>query len=184
MMPPTRAIGVRLHSLGEKHVLQVRTHGFTLSRMEPYETWDRLLSEARRLWDFYRQGLDVEAVLRVASRFINNLKLPMKAGQPFQDYLTRPPDVPDGLPQGVLSFMQRVVLLDPELDLRANVIQLLQEGPRVADHVPVILDIDVYKDVDLQPDTEDLWTLLAKLRTFKNAIFFASLTEKAVELFE
>jgi uncharacterized protein (TIGR04255 family) len=179
-----RELGVRLHSTDGKYVLQARTSGFTLSRLEPYENWDALLSEARSLWKTYADALEIEAVRRVATRFINNLKLPMKAGEVFEMYLTTPPQVPDELPQGVLGFMQRVVVLKPELDLKANVIQLLQEGIAPADHIPVILDIDVYKQVSMPPDSSDIWPLLAELRVFKNAIFFASLTETAVGLFE
>lgn len=177
-------LGVRLHSPDEKFVLQVRTNGFTLSRLEPYETWENLVAEARRLWTIYNGGLEPEAIIRVATRFINQLKLPMKPGERFQEYLTKPPDVPEELPQGVLGFMQRMVILHPELDARTNLIQLLQEGVTPADHVPIILDIDVYKMVNLPPETEDAWNLLGELRIFKNAVFFASLTEKAVELFE
>jgi len=180
----SQELGVRLHSPDEKYVLQVRTSGFTLSRLEPYETWENLVGEARRLWAIYLGRLQPEAIVRVATRFINQLKLPMKPGEQFQEYLTKPPDIPEELPQGVLGFMQRMVILHPQLDARANLIQLLQEGMAPADYVPVILDIDVYKLVNLSPETEDAWNLLGELRVFKNATFFASLTEKTVELFE
>jgi uncharacterized protein (TIGR04255 family) len=80
--------------------------------------------------------------------------------------------------------MQQLVILHPELDARTNLTQLLQEGVAPADHVPVILDIDVYKTVILPPETEDAWNLLKELRVIKNEVFFASLTEKAVELFQ
>jgi hypothetical protein len=41
-----------------------------------------------------------------------------------------------------------------------------------------------YQQLELPPDTADMWKLLAELRVFKNRVFFAYLTEKAVELFE
>jgi hypothetical protein len=70
--------------------------------------------------------------------------------------------------------MQQLVILHPELDARTNLTQLLQEGVAPADHVPVILP----------PETEDAWNLLTELRVIKNEVFFAGLTEKAVELFQ
>jgi len=179
-----RELGIRLQSQNGKYVLQARTNGFTLSRLEPYERWDALLAEAQSLWKSYTEIIQVEVVSRVATRFINNLKLPMKPGEVFETYLTKPPEVPDELPQGVLGFMQRVVLLKAELDLKANVIQLLQEGIAPLDHIPVILDIDVYKQVAKPANSSDIWLLLAELRKFKNEIFFASLTETTVDLFE
>lgn len=180
----SRELGMRLHSQDGKYVLQARTNGFTVSRLEPYERWDTLLDETRSLWRVYRETVEAETVTRVATRFINNLKLPMKPGEVFEMYLTAAPQVPHELPQGVLGFMQRVVVLKPELGLKASVTQLLQEGIAPPDHIPVILDIDVYKQVSMLPDSVDIWPLLAELRTFKNEIFFASITEPAVGLFE
>src|SRR5262245_37268881 len=53
--PVTRAaqssvIGVRLHSADERYVAQLSVEGFTLSRLQPYESWETLIGEARRLW--------------------------------------------------------------------------------------------------------------------------------------
>ena len=180
----SQGLGIRLHSSDEKYVLQLRTNGFTLSRLEPYETWENLVAETRRLWVMYVRSLGPEIVHRVATRFINRLKLPMKAGELFEEYLTKPPDVPDELPQGVLGFTQRIVIVHPDLKARANVIQVLQEGVAPADHVPIILDIDVYDMVEILPETEEAWNILEQLRVFKNAVFFASLTEKTVGLYE
>ncbi len=177
-------LGVRLNSNDEKYVLQIRTNGFTLSRLEPYETWEVLLAEMRRLWSLYIDLVEPEVVTRVATRFINRLKLPMVPGEEFGDYLTKPPEVPEELPQAILSFMQRTVIPHPDNGVIANLIQLLEEGVTPDDHVPVMLDIDVYKMVNFGPDTEESWNLLETLRVYKNAIFFASLTEKTVELFE
>lgn len=177
-------LGVRLHSTDEKYVMQARANGFTLSRLEPYESWDRLVSEARRLWQIYEKVLQPKAITRVATRYINLLKLPMSPGEHFEEYLTKPPQVPTELPQGVMAFLQRMVILHPELGAAANVIQLLQEGPAPSDHVPIILDIDVYKVVQLSPEAADAWNLLGQLRTFKNAVFFAHVTEKTVGLLE
>jgi uncharacterized protein (TIGR04255 family) len=178
----SREIGIRLQS-DQKYVLQLRTDGLTLSRLEPYETWEKLVTEGKRLWEIYRRSLEPDMVMRVATRYINLLKLPMSQGGQFEEYLTKPPQVPDGLPQAVQGFMQRVALWKPEIDARANVIQLLQDGPVPADHVPIVIDIDVYKQVELHPES-DLWKLLGDLRVFKNEIFFAHLTDRAVGLFE
>lgn len=108
----------------------------------------------------------------------------MQQGEHFEQYLTKPPSVPEGLPQGVLGFMQRIVIVEPALGRQANVIQLLQEGAAPPDHVPVLLDIDAYKQLEMSPSNTDVWALLSSLRAFKNQIFFEYLTEKSVELFE
>ena len=180
----TRERGIRLRSRKDpSFILQIRPNGFTMSRLEPYQNWEHLLRETKSLWQRYADVTKASQVTRIATRFINNLKLPMQDGQGFEAYLTKPPDVPPEMPQGVLGFMQRIVIVDPVHDVKANIIQLLQEGVAAPDHVPIILDIDVYKTVRMSIDDPTIWESMTRLRVFKNEIFFASLTEPAVELF-
>ena len=94
-------VGLRLHSADEKYVAQFRLSGFTLSRLPPYENWEILLEEARRLWSIYIKCLAPTHVVRVATRFINNLHLPLETGGSFQTYLNKLVDVPDEAPQAV-----------------------------------------------------------------------------------
>jgi uncharacterized protein (TIGR04255 family) len=100
----------------------------------------------------------------------------------FSDYLTAPPVVPDGLPQGVSSFLTRVVIHEPSTGANAVITQALEPvGGEVA---PVILDIDVFK---LRPEgieENDAWDTIEKLRHFKNQIFFQSITEKLKEMYK
>jgi uncharacterized protein (TIGR04255 family) len=50
-------IGVRLQSQNEKYVAQLSLEGFALSRLQPYESWENLVAEARRLWQDYSECL-------------------------------------------------------------------------------------------------------------------------------
>ncbi len=180
----SQSLGIRLHSSDEKYVLQLTSIGFTLSRLEPYESWEKLIAEARRHWERYSSAIQPAAITRVATRFINRIAIPMKPAEQFEEYLTAPPMVPDELPQGVVGFTQRVVVVDPETDARANIVQSLQEGLPSPDVVPIVVDIDVYKMVEMKPNAEDAWELLDGLRVFKNSAFYASITEKTVALYE
>lgn len=179
----SRDLGVRYHSLpDERYVAQFQLSGFTLSRLSPYETWDKLIAETQRLWRIYVECVSPQAVTRVATRFINNLRLPMQTGDRFETYLAASPQVPQALPQSVSAFLQRVVIYSPQLQANANVTQFWQPG-NDADRVSVILDIDVYRETEFSPDGVEMWEYLSQLRALKNAVFFESLTEKAVELY-
>jgi uncharacterized protein (TIGR04255 family) len=178
----SRELGIRLHSRDEKYVAQFSREGFTFSRLAPYETWEKLVAEAQRLWMVYVECVHPEAINRVGARFINNLQLPMQPGEQFEEYLATPPQVPPALPQQVLEFLQRVVIHDTNTGLRAIVTQLLQGGVW-NDRIPVILDIDVFCQLEFAPEARDAWSLLGRMRDFKNRVFFESLTEKAVELY-
>jgi uncharacterized protein (TIGR04255 family) len=176
-------IGLRLHSADEKYVLQCRLAGFTLSRLAPYEAWPTLKQEAKRVWSIYRNRLTPTKVTRAATRFINNLRLPLEVGEPFQNYLEKFADVPNEAPQHMASFFQRFQLVDIPGNAFVNLTVALDSTPPEGP-TPVILDIDAYAFRNLTPDSEDLWVTLEQLRELKNRCFFGSLTERAVELYQ
>jgi len=170
-------------SADKKQVFQARIDGFTFNRLNPYDNWEVFRSEAFRLWQLYSKLLSPE-IVRVALRFINKFDIPLFPNPicDFNEYLTSAPNVPEGLPQGISSFLTRVVINEPKLDAAAIVTQAFEQivDPK---YIPIILDIDVFKQMDSITE-EDAWQMLEKLRDFKNNIFFRSITEKAKELFK
>ena len=179
--PIKKINGFRFISEDKKQILQARLDGFTFSRLKPYKSWDELKKEAKRLWDFYKEIVKPLAITRVAVRYINNLNIPMPLGD-FGDYLTAPPTVPDKLPQGVSSFLTRVVIREPDNKADAIITQALEQV--VTDTAPIILDIDVFKSNPDSMDEKDTWAILEKLRVFKNKIFFESITKGLKETFK
>ncbi|NJO32689.1 MAG: TIGR04255 family protein [Rhodospirillales bacterium] len=177
----SRELGVRLHSADGKYVMLWRTNGLSVSRLTPYETWESLAAQANVLWKVYRDRLPAIEVTRVATRYVNQIRLPIKLGEEFEEYLTASPQIPKELPQFVGGFTQRVEMATSDLNLRANVIQLFQDLND--DGATVVLDIDAFKPCELSPESTVVWKLLDELRVFKNQIFFAHITEKTVGLF-
>jgi uncharacterized protein (TIGR04255 family) len=175
-------IGLRLHSHDEKYVAQCRVSGFTLSRLPPYEDWKELTTEAKRLWATYTKGLSPQKVTRVATRFINNLQLPMDSGASYQKYLNKFVDVPNETPQAVASFLQSFQLVDVEIDARVNLTLALDNTPP-GERVPVILDIDAFKVANFDPPSQNIWDTLENLRQLKNQCFFGTITEATAELY-
>jgi uncharacterized protein (TIGR04255 family) len=176
-------VGLRLHSADEKYVGQFRLAGFTLSRLPPYEKWENLLEEARRLWAIYVESLAPTRVVRVATRFINNLNLPLEPGESFQTYLHKLVDVPEEAPQAVEAFFQRFRLVDSARGARV-ILTLALDGMPAGGPAPVILDIDAFIAAKLNPLDRELWTILERLRELKNRSFFGTITEPAAELYE
>lgn len=174
---------VRLHSEDEKYVAQVRVKGFTLSRLAPYKTWPSLVGEAKRLWSIYLERVEPVRVDRVATRFINNLQLPLGPVESFQTYLRKFADVPDEAPQALTSFFQRFQLVDAESRASVNLTLALESAPP-SGLVPVILDIDAFAFKDMEPQSEEIWDIIEGLRNLKNRCFFGSLTERAIGLYE
>lgn len=176
-------VGLRLHSNDERYVAQFTISGFTLSRLPPYETWENLLAETRRLWSVYVQCLSPTRVGRVATRFINNLQLPLKPGASFQLYVNKLIDVPDEAPQAVEAFLQRFCLVDIESGTRV-IVTLALDGLPLEGPAPVILDVDAFVTIHMKPIDGTIWSTLEKLRELKNRSFFGTITEQAAELYE
>jgi uncharacterized protein (TIGR04255 family) len=185
LVPPSTTsalVGLRFHSSDERYVLQARRDSFTLSRLAPYETWESLLEEAKRLWAIYVARLEPVGIFRIATRFINNLRLPLRAGEEFQVYINALTQIPLGAPQSVEGFFQRFQLADPSIDAHV-ILSLALNGLEPDGRVPVILDIDAFKLTGEKAIDAMMWTELESLRKLKNDCFFGALTERAQELY-
>ncbi len=174
-------LGFRFESEDGLNVAQFRIDGFTFSRLKPYTSWDKVFPEAYEWWNLYVEAASPEFVTRIAVRYINRLDLPQPVTKLTQ-YLTASPEVPDGVPTLLSSFLTRVVVHEEESGITANITQSLERDP--SNRVTIILDIDVYKEQNFKTSDAGIKLTFKKLREMKNKIFFSSITEKAAELFE
>lgn len=175
-------VGYRHERQEPPFVVHVRPNELLVSRLKPYDRWESLLGEAKVMWEIYCTVCKPEAITRIATRFINRIELP-KEGLDFDDYLAAPPIIPKGLPQTFEGFLARIVMPHAETGSHIAMSQILEAGNPQAPTVPVIIDIDVFKETDLAVDADALWQILAKMRDVKNQAFFDSVTPKCLELF-
>lgn len=166
----------------EKSIAQFRTDGFTFNRLRPYTSWEEIFPLAMELWELYRDVANPEAVTRLAVRYINHIPLPPTLSD-FAQYLRAAPVIPPELPQHVSRFLTRVTIHDPTQKLAAHVAQALETNTATRT-ITVILDIDAYKEVDSDPTDAAIEATFEGLRAFKNQIFFSSLTDEALRMFE
>jgi uncharacterized protein (TIGR04255 family) len=171
-------IGFRLENADASRVVQFRLNGFTFSVLKGYVSWEQFVAEAKVLWSKYLMRTDLKRLSRIALRYINFIELPL-AEVSFDDYLTAAPQVPPGLPQGLSSFLQRVVVPFPASGHTAIITQALE--PPSPTGIPVILDIDVFSEQAVSTADEELWTRLLSLRKTKNDIFFSYVTDLALK---
>jgi uncharacterized protein (TIGR04255 family) len=176
-------VGLRLLSKDDKYVALVRVNGMSVSRLSPYEDFETLSAEMRRLWNIYINRWIPGNIKRVACRFINDLRLPMGHGQSFGNFVKTFIEIPPKLPQNISGFVQQFVMQDP--GTQSNVrLSLAWNGQNQGGRIPVIFDIDAFKFVDLEIHDEESWELLGKLRDLKNACFFEALTDECIKLYE
>ncbi|NKC16693.1 MAG: TIGR04255 family protein [Gammaproteobacteria bacterium] len=162
-----------------RQIAQFRTDGFIFNRLRPYERWESMRDEARRLWDIYLETASPDKVVRVAIRYINILELPLPV-RDLSRYLTSPPAPPEGVPHSLLSFLNRLVIHDESTSAKAILTQALEASDK--DIAPVVLDIDAFHEGAFDPQGDEIWTSFECLHDLKNELFFKSITDATVEL--
>lgn len=171
--------GYRYTSSDGACIAQFRQDGFTFSRLAPYDTWEEMKERAEIMWNIYSSIVSPISITRIATRYINILKLPLNAE--FKTYLTAPPSVPAGVSQALSGFLTRVEFGD-ESGARCILTQALESV--TDDYVPVVVDIDTFVSKSFDVESGAFWENLEHLRNFKNTVFFESITEEAMELFQ
>jgi uncharacterized protein (TIGR04255 family) len=167
----------------KNQVVQARMDGFAFSRLEPYEDFDRLKNEARRLWDIYREVARPTKIRRVAVRYINQLDLPCNRVDP-EDYLNAYPYVSEKLPDALRSigpFLMNLQLLQDDLK-GVLVFNQALTAPKKPDTVSIVLDFDLSVSDPPVTNEQELWEFFEKLRQRKNEYFEAFITDKTREL--
>lgn len=166
----------------ENLIAQFRIDGFTLNKLRPYTNWEEIFPTAMELWEKYYSHARPEAITRVALRYINHI--PIKSDYiDFDEYLASAPQIPPELPQKLGGFFSKVTILDDNHLIAANVAQAFESAPAIQG-IKIILDIDVFKEVDMDADDPELMALFSQLREFKNLIFYNYVTEKTLEMFQ
>lgn len=169
--------GIILRSTDEKWVVQFRLDGFTVSRLQPYGTWDELKAKASTLWAKYSEAAKPTKVVRIASRFINRVQLPI--GESFEKTFLTNFVIGSSLPQSVAGYLLRVVIPFEEHDAIAIVTQSLE-----GNSTDCILDLDAFSDQPQGIAENEMWRKLEGLREVKNRLFFGSFTDAALERFK
>jgi len=178
---PMTVIGHRFDSTDSKYVLQVKTAGFTLSRLSPYESWEPFRDEAKRLWEIFKPVAKPKKLTRAAVRYINQILLPAPKVR-LEEYFRVYPEISEALPQTIQTFAMQVFIPVPEWEVVMSLIQATL--PATGADLPINLDIDLFKHVPDGFSSEDeVWTLFENLRDKRNSVFEGCITDKTREIF-
>lgn len=180
--PSIQPMGIRMTTAKNERVLIVQSRGLTFSHMPPYSEWEPFRDEGMRLWELFVEITKPEAVTRAALRYINRFEIPRPQFE-LSEYFVLRPEIPEsGIPQMISAFFMQCQT--PQPDLGPDVTAIMNLGsagtaPPGSQHI--ILDFDVFATREIPPSME-VWELLEKLRTRKNELFEACITDRAREL--
>ena len=170
-------------SADEKQLIQFRPAGFSFNRLAPYTTLDDHLAEIERTWRIF-VGIANPVVCRaVRLRYINRIQLPMVDGRvEIDDYLKLAPKLADEERLTFVGFFNQHSVLEPATGNQVNIVFATQ--PPVSERLPVIFDIEAFKEVGCDPgDWQTISGRIESLRSLKNLVFANSLTEKCLNLY-
>ncbi len=180
-IPMSQPDGYLFRSLAMNKIVQARIDGFTFNKLKPYENWQVFKSEAQELWNLYYQLARPLKITRLALRYINRIDLPLPFNT-FKDYILTLPEVAPGLPQALSGFFMQIAIPNPEIEANAIINETI-ENVTNNQKLPLIFDIDIFREVSFIDNKPELWIIFDHLRDFKNNIFFSSITDKTKELF-
>ncbi len=160
-----------------KYVFQARQEGLTVSRLAPYETWEKLRDEFLRIWRWYAGVVKPKEIMRLAVRYTNRFDLPLPF-RDFKDYLSTAPEIGGGLPAGLSGFAMQLQI--PQADLPGMIICNEALVPPIREGVAsVLVDIDVFQTEKIPYNFSERLELL---HDTENKFFEGSITDKAREL--
>lgn len=160
-------------------VAQFRTDGFSINRLRPYQGWDHFFPKFQRLWPLYVSIAKPLAATRVASRCINHI--PGGRQGVLEDYFSKPPGIPSGIPGRLKSFRTNLSISDDgDPPHSVNLSQALQLAPD-GRSVQFLLDVDAFTVGEFEPSI--VVSLLDPLHELRNTAFFQSLTPQQIDKF-
>ena len=174
--------GVIFLSEDERRQVQLRLDGFTFNILKPYNSWDEHFDKALELWDLYCKAVQPNNIIRIATRFVNKIEVPIVVGKElkFDEYFTIIPTIPNGLPDVFLNYFMQ---LHFSVDVNTVIILTQTTEPFADGHQPFILDIDTIQKVDSKIDRGNLKSRFEALREHKNNFFEKAITDKTRQLF-
>jgi uncharacterized protein (TIGR04255 family) len=162
----------------------IQMANFDSIRLAPYQGWETFIQTARDNFDEFTKVVGRLQVVRLATRFLNRIDIPMKVveGRDLTVFTKLGVALPEALSNGVGPYSLAVNFVEPNTGVKI----LLQSGlvsPPLLEHVSLSIDIDAYIDADLPARIDAVWELSEKLREAKNAVFEGIITDEARKLF-
>lgn len=172
----------RLVGADTTEVMLLRHEGIATSQLAPYKDWEHLYSRFARDFQLINGSFGPRKLKRVAVRSLNRIDVP-PTGEivQYEDYIALQPTLPDGL-DPINSFRLQITVSIPELLAVAN-IAVGGLPPALEDKASFLLDIDLYRDVNIPDDARELEALFVEFRRVKNDLYKKCLTEKALKEF-
>lgn len=178
--------GYQLSSGDQTDVLQINPTSIAFSRLAPYDGWELFRNRAESNWKILKRVTGHQKISRLGVRYINRIDIPATGKEKIriEDYLTIYPEYAEpGLMVAMTDYTMQIVGPLKEGNVKLIINSRAVRSP-LEEHVSVLLDIDVVREVDVPQKDAEIWKEFDLMRIHKNRIFEECVTDSARKLFE
>lgn len=161
--------GFRLHSADKKYICQWKRNALVFSRLQPYETWPKLVQAAMPFWESYRSTGEPSIIEGIGVRVIS--QIPLKENEKPSKYVQQIPPPLKGLGLRADSFFHQDIIPLKGYPYEVRLNRAMQPAAeKTGSKRILIVDIDVSTTVAVSFDR--LEHTLDEMRYIKNKVFF------------
>ena len=181
--PMQRFSGYKISGQDFADLIMLTPNRISNIRAAPYLGWEELIERTKKNYTRLKRVAGYRKLVRMATRYMNRIDIPIEGRDSVttEDYLLINPRVPADI-STLNSFTTRFVGVVPDVECQVIVNVGTVPSPLI-DHISLLLDIDLIKEQNLPSRDDEFWDALAILRTRKNSLFEAFITDNARELF-
>ena len=178
-----KIIGLRFQDAENNWVFQLRTDSLSLSKLKNYISWEEIKDFALKLLHEIKPQIPASKFSRISARYINQFSLTFK-DDIIENNLFLVPLIPNGVPTSIDAFDLRIIISKEEEGLKSIVNEAVSPIIQTKGLYNIVLDIDTIKESEYSlKGIKKIENDLELIRNFKNQIFFNSLTEQTLSLF-
>lgn len=176
-------LGYRLSTDDQTQLIVLWPNSFTLSQLAPYQGWENFIGRFDRDWSALKRILGFQQISRIGVRYINRIDIPATADiVEHEQFLKIYPKMPGMLnPLDAYAIQASVTLKDINCQLTINTASV--PSP-ILEHVSFVIDTDIFSEQSPPQSDTDLIKLLNNIRTKKNQVFEACISQSARSLFQ
>ncbi len=176
-------LGHRLSTDDQTQLVVLWPNSITLSQLAPYQGWGNFIERFERDWGALKKIMGFQQISRIGVRYINRIDIPATAPViEHEQFLNIYPKMPDILnPLEAYALQASVTLKDINCQLTINTASV--PSP-LLEHASFVIDTDISSDKNPPQSDSDLIKLLNNIRTKKNQVFEACISQPARSLFQ
>lgn len=176
-------LGFKILSTDGSFTLNVGRNALGTSRNAPYGGWDEFMREARNNWSDWENVVGWKGVSRIGVRFINRVDIPFSPTgvTQLEDFFSFKVDMPESLGPMTTFAMNAQIMMEEK-----SIMVVINHAPVPSPLVQTnsfLLDIDLAIERSLPTNEKTLWETIEGLRSVKNSVFEACITDRSRELF-